>query len=382
MTTHRPFAPSRRAVVAGALALAGCGGAPGARSAAPAAAAPRVVADPGWSAWVAACRPRATAAGIRPATFEAAFRGAGLVPEAIERDRAQAEFRRSLEDYLALVASEERVREGRAAFGRRRATFAAVERRFGVPGPIVAAIWGIESRYGARRGTFPVVSALSTLAFDGRRGRFFEAQLVAALRILQAGDVAPAGLVGSWAGAMGHTQFIPTSYLAYAVDFTGDGRRDIWGEDPADALASTAAYLARSGWRAGEPWGGEGGSAAAAGGRTLRPDANGPAFGVRANFAAIKRYNNSDLYALAVGILSDRIAGGGPLRAGFGPDRYGLTQEDRRALQRGLAAQGYDVGEPDGVLGRRTFAAVEAFQRRAGLPVTGEPSPELLARLR
>ena len=371
--------PTRRAALAIVASLAACGARPGGPEPA---AAPAVVADPGWAAWTRGFRDRAAAQGIAAGTLDAAFAGAGYVPEAVERDRSQAEFRRGLEDYLALVAGEDRVAEGRAAAARRAGTLAAIEARFGVAGPIVAAIWGVESRYGARRGTFPVISAVSTLAYDGRRGAFFERQLLAALRILQAGDVAPGRMVGSWAGAMGHTQFIPTSYLAYAVDFTGDGRRDVWGDDPTDALASTAAYLARSGWRAGEPWGGEVGTPAAAGARVLRPDAGGPAFGVRRNFGVIKRYNDSDLYALAVGYLADRIAGAGPLAQGFGPDRHGLTRADRQALQRGLAAAGHDVGAADGVLGPRTGAAIASYEAAAGLPVTGEPSRTLVDRLR
>ena len=185
------------------------------------------------------------------------FRGAGYLPGAVTRDRNQTEFSRSLEDYLSIAASDERIRKGRAAFARNRGTFAALEARYGVDAEIIAAIWGLESFYGERRGDVPVISATSTLAYDGRRRAFFERQLIAALSILQDGDVTANHLTGSWAGAMGHTQFIPTSYQAYAVDFTGDGRRDIWSDDPSDALASTAAYLARNGWVRGLHWGGE-----------------------------------------------------------------------------------------------------------------------------
>ena len=360
-------------------ALAGCG-ATGGTGAGPV-KSPRLVNDPGWSRWVAGFRDRALPRGISPQVFDSAFSSAGFAPDAVRRDRAQAEFRRSFEDYLALVADDGRIASGRAALARHGQSLSRIESRWGVPAPIVAAIWGIESRYGARRGAFPVIAATSTLAYDGRRGAFFEAQTLAALRILQRGEVSVVRFVGSWAGAMGHTQFIPTSYLANAVDVTGDGRADVWGEDPSDALASTANYLARAGWRRGAAWGGEIGTPAA-GPRRLRPDPNGPVFGVGRNFDVIKRYNNSDLYALAVGYLADRIAGGGPLRAGFGPDRFGLTAEDRRAIQRGLRRRGFEVGEPDGVFGPRTTAAVRDFQRRAGLEPTGSPSRALLAALR
>lgn len=370
---------TRRLAVLGALLLPACTGtASGGDQTGP---KPAVVRQPGWTAWVAAFHERAQRAGIQTDVLDASFADAGFVPEAIERDRSQAEFRRSLEDYLALVAGEPRVAEGRRAAQRQADTLARIEARWGVPGPIVAAIWGIESRYGTRRGTFPVISATSTLAYDGRRGAFFEAQLLDALRIVQAGDVRPERMLGSWAGAMGHTQFIPSSFRAYAVDFTGDGRRDVWGDDPTDALASTANYLARSGWRRGEPWGGEVGTSAA-GGRILRPDVGGPAFGVRRNFEVIKRYNDSDLYALAVGYLADRISGGGPLRSGFGPDRFGLTRMDRQRVQQELARRGYDVGDADGVIGSRTIAAIRAFQASVGVPVTGDATPELLRILR
>ncbi|KIT17458.1 lytic murein transglycosylase [Jannaschia aquimarina] len=366
---------TRRLVVLAPVALAACNAAP---AAGPASSRdPDLVprATPGWLAWVEGYKTRAASRGLSPSVIDRAFRGAGFVPGVVARDRNQTEFRRSFEDYLQIVASEERVAQGRAAFARQRGTLDRIEARYGVPAQIVAAIWGVESRYGARRGDIPVISSTSTLAFDGRRGRFFESQLDAALRILQSGDTTPDRMVGSWAGAMGHTQFIPTSYLSNAVDFTGDGRRDIWGEDPTDALASTAAYLANAGWRRGARWSDE------VQGGNLRPDAGGPAFRTGPNFRVIKRYNNSDNYALAVGYLADRIAGAGPLRTGFGADRFGMTLEQRIALQRRLTAAGYDAGTPDGVIGRGTQAAISAYQRANGLAVTGDPSPALLRAL-
>ena len=328
----------------------------------------------------------------------------------IERDRNQTEFTRTIEDYLNIAASDERVSLGRQKFAQYDGTLQAIEQRYGVEAHVVAAVWGLESFFGTRRGNVPVVSALSTLAYDGRRGAFFEGQLVAALRILQAGDISAAGMVGSWAGAMGHTQFIPTSYLEFAVDFTGDGRRDIWSEDPTDALASTAAYLARSGWTTGLPWGmevtlpqgfdtgllgrGKGRSAAdwqALGVRAVGPvalaggsiiDGGGPYFLLTQNFATILRYNNAQNYAIGVGHLSDRILGRGPVQASFGPDAAGMTKADRQELQRLLTAQGFDTEGTDGVIGARTRAAISAYQASTGLPVTGEPSLDLLRRLR
>lgn len=401
---------TRRLCIAGlaAAALTGCGRRSASAPMRAAEGALPTVPDAGWDAWVAGFRTRALQAGISARTLDLAFADAGFTPGVVERDRNQTEFRRTLEDYLALTAGEDQVATGRAMLARHGATLAAIETRHGVERHVVAAIWGIESRYGARLGAIPVISATSTLAYDGRRAAFYESQLLAALRILQAGDVAPARMTGSWAGAMGHTQFIPTTYLAHAVDFTGDGRRDIWGPDPSDALASAAAYLGASGWRRGQPWGleviaPEGlegtremadwaalGVRAAQGqmpgsgtGELSRPQgAQGPAFLTLRNFGVIGRYNNARNYMFAVGYLSDRLRGFDPLRGRFGPDSDGLTQADRIRLQERLTAAGHDTGGADGVIGQRTLAAIEAWQRANGLPVTGRPSLDLLARLR
>ncbi len=331
--------------------------------------------NPGWNAWVASFRGRAQGQGLSDATLSAGFSSAGYLPGCVTRDRNQTEFNRTLEDYLAIAASDERIAKGRAAFARHQGTLTALESTYGVDAHIIAAIWGLESFYGERRGDVPVISATSTLAFDGRRGAFFEQQLVAALKILQSGDTTPARLTGSWAGAMGHTQFIPTSYQAFAVDFTGDGRRDIWSDDPSDALASTAAYLQKNGWVRGQRWGAEASDGA------LQPQPGGPRFSVGANFRAIKRYNNSDAYAIGVGHLSDRIAGAGPLRAPFPPDANGLTKDNRIALQQRLTAAGFDTGGTDGVIGPNSRAAISAFQASRGMARTGEPSLELLRSL-
>jgi lytic murein transglycosylase len=331
--------------------------------------------------WVSAFRSRAEGKGISAATLRSAFRGAGYLPGVVKRDRNQTEFKRTLEDYLSIAVSDERLTKGRAAFARHRATLQTLERSYGVDAEIICAVWGLESFYGERRGNVPVISATSTLAFDGRRGAFFESQLIAALKILQNGDISASRMTGSWAGAMGHTQFIPTSYLAYAVDFTGDGRRDIWSEDPTDALASTAAYLQRNGWTRGVKWGGEAGAPGTPAGRRLQPQAGGPVFTVTSNFNVIKRYNNSDSYAIGVGHLADRIAGDGPLRASFPPDAYGLTKDDRILLQKRLSARGFDTGGADGVLGPKSRAAISAYQSSRGLPATGDPSQALLNSL-
>ena len=413
----------RRHVISalGALMLSACGAGVAPRAmggSRPRAAEAQFPAVPnaGFDAWVAGFRGRAAGQGISAGTLDSALRGAGFLPGVIERDRNQTEFTRTLEDYLAIAASEERLSKGRAAMAQYAGVLAEVEARFGVERQVVAAVWGLESFFGERRGSVPVVSALSTLAYDGRRGAFFEQQLVAALRILQNGDTTPERMVGSWAGAMGHTQFIPTSYLAYAVDFRGDGRRDIWSDDPTDALASAAAYLQRAGWTRGQPWGVEvrlpAGFAMGQTGRgSARPvadwtaqgvrdmdgrpvgdfgaasviipaGASGPAFMTFRNFTVITRYNNSENYVIGVGHLSDRLRGGGPVRGTFPPDAQGMTLADRQEVQRRLTAAGFDTQGSDGVIGPNTRAAITAYQTRNGLAVTGAPSRELLARLR
>jgi lytic murein transglycosylase len=408
---------SRRTVILSiaAAALSACAGGGGSRPrSAPAVA--RAVPNPAFDAWVTAFKPRAAANGISQDTLDRAFRNVGYLPEVIERDRNQTEFTRTLEDYLAIAASDDRISKGRESLRRHDAVLSAIEARYGVEAEVVTAVWGLESQYGERRGDIPVISAVATLAYDGRRGAFFEQQLVAALEILQRGDTTPDRMTGSWAGAMGHTQFIPTSYRAYAVDFTGDGRRDIWSEDPSDSLASTAAYLQRSGWRQGQPWGVEvslpdGFNGALAGKANARsssawaalgvravdggplPDhgpatllipqgPRGPAFIVFRNFDAILRYNNAQNYGIGVGHLSDRLAGRPPLRTPFPPDAQGMTIEDRKELQRRLTARGYDTQGADGVIGRNTTEAISAYQADSGLPVTGAPSLALLERLR
>ena len=410
---------TRRGFSAGlvaALGLAACGGGGGGASRAPAEAQFPPAPNPAFDAWVASFRPRAVAAGIPEATVAAAFRDVGFLPGVIERDRNQTEFTRTTEDYLAIAASDARVSAGRAAMAEWGQVLSEIDARFGVEPQVVSAIWGLESQFGTRRGSVPVVSALSTLAFDGRRGAFFEEQLIAALRILANGDTTPERLTGSWAGAMGHTQFIPTSYLAYAVDFRGDGRRDIWSDDPTDALASAAAYLSRSGWRRGALWGtevrlpagfdtgltGRGTTRSAAGwgalgvtdmdGRSVGDHGaasilipagpTGPAFMVFPNFGVILRYNNAINYGIGVGHLSDRLVGGPPVRGTFPPDAQGLTLADRQELQRRLTAAGFDTQGTDGVIGNNTRRAILAYEAANGLPQTGEATAALLARLR
>ena len=291
-----------------------------------------------------------------------------------------------------------------------------IEARFGVDQEVVVAIWGLESAYGTFMGDRSLIGSLATLASDGRRPAFFEDQLIAALRILQAGDVTADRMTGSWAGAMGHTQFMPTSYLTHAVDFTGDGRRDIWGEDPADALASTAAYLAHFGWTKGMPLGLEvtlpqafdytqsgervkksvaewqaSGVRTATGGdlpdhgaaSVLLPAGHrGAAFLIFANFRVIERYNTADAYVIAVGHLADRIAGGPPIKALWPREDRVLLATERTELQARLTSAGFDTQGVDGRIGPNTIAAVRAFQRARGLVPDGYPGLDILSRLR
>jgi membrane-bound lytic murein transglycosylase B len=313
----------------------------------------------GFAEWREEFRGRARREGVADTVFDDAFAGVTPNQRVLELDGRQAEFVRPIWEYLDSAVSETRVANGRAEAARKAELLRGIEQRFGVEGEVALAIWGIESAYGANYGDIPVIESLATLAWEGRRRDFAEQQLLAALRILQAGDITPDRMVGSWAGAMGHTQFIPTSFEAYAVDFTGDGRRDLWSADAADALASAANYLARFGWRLGQPWGLQVRLPAGfdyaladerprpvslwrAQGVTLAdgaalPDhgeaaillpagAQGPAFATFANFNVIKRYNNATSYALAVGRLSDRIAGDGPLAAEWPRDQRPLSR--------------------------------------------------------
>lgn len=366
--------------------------------------------------WVRSFKLRARAKGISQRTIDDAFEGVRYDAKIIERDRNQSEFTKAIWDYLDSAASASRVTNGKAALRKYRKSFDAIETKYGVEREIVAAVWGLESAYGEFRGNEDIIEALATLAFDGRRGRFFEQQLIAALRILDNGDVSPRNMTGSWAGAMGHTQFIPTSYLAYAVDFTGDGKRDIWSDDPTDALASTAAYLKRFGWITGMPWGVEVqlppnfnyalasrrikktpsdwgaldvrdmsgsvvhdyGSAAI----WLPTGARGAAFMIFQNFNVIERYNAADAYVLSVGHLGDRLSGNDPIQASWPRGDRALKFAERKELQELLTANGFSTQGIDGIIGPNTIDAVRAYQKSADQIPDGYPSLRVLKALR
>ncbi|MBA4111620.1 MAG: lytic murein transglycosylase [Leptothrix sp. (in: Bacteria)] len=364
--------------------------------------------------WVANFRETARAAGIDEATLNSALDGVQLRHRAVEADRAQPEFTRTLWDYLDAVVSPQRVAMGQQKLQELRPETEAATTSHGVPGPILMAVWGIESNYGGNYGDVPVIDALATLGFEGRREAWARGELLAALKILKQGDIDRARMIGSWAGAMGQTQFMPSSYLAYAVDADGDGRRDIWGS-MADVLASTANYLAKSGWRADEPWGlevqlpagfdparadpavqqssaqwaaegvkamGDAPWPALADASILLPaGARGPAFIVGRNYRTILRYNNSTSYALTVCLLAQRIGGGKGVQAAWPVDLRALTRAEMLALQTALNQRGFDSGTPDGQMGPATRKALRAFQRSVGLPEDGYPTADLLNRL-
>ena len=375
-------------------------------------AAPAVRQD--FAAWVADFRRQALAEGINPVTLAAAFDGVRYLPRIIELDRAQPEFTRQVWDYLDTAVSLARVQQGRAQLAEYRAPIQAASRRYGVPAEILVAIWGIESNYGSNFGSFSTIDALATLGYDGRRPDFARSELLAALRILQRGDIDREHMRGSWAGAMGHTQFLPSSFEEYARDADGDGRRDIWGSI-ADVMASTANYLADAGWRQGEPWGSEVRLPAdfdyaqteldvrrasqawlVQGVRGVRgaalpaldqasiiapAGARGPAFLVGHNFRTIMRYNASTSYALAVALLSERLSGEPGLVGDWPRQEPALSRSQVKRLQQLLNARGFKVGTPDGVIGPNTRRGLREYQRSLGQTPDGFATVGLLERL-
>jgi lytic murein transglycosylase len=408
---------------AGATVTGGAGSSPAAAST-PAVVTPPAAAslpaaaavDPAFGACLARLRGEATAAGVPAAAFDR--HAARVEPDmaVIDSLNFQPEFTTPIWDYLAGLVDDERAADGRALMKQWSDTLADIESRFGVDRDALVAIWGIESNFGRQLGRRSVVRSLATLSCIGRRQAFFRGQLFATLRILDAGDVDPDKMVGSWAGAFGQTQFMPTTFLETAVDFEGDGRRDIIGSVP-DALASSANYLRRAGWRKGERWGYEvrlpkDFDASLAGRQKRRPlsewvsrgirradgsaiaptDARaalllpagprGPAFVVFRNFDAIYAYNASENYALAISLLSDRLRGEPGLVAGWPTDDPGLSRAERREVQTLLIARGIDIGEVDGIIGTATRRAIRELQPALGMEPDGRAGRRLLEALR
>jgi membrane-bound lytic murein transglycosylase B len=368
--------------------------------------------------WQAAFRKDALAAGISPELFDRAF--ANVTPDmsVIRADRSQPEFARPVWEYLDGALSAQRVRKGQGLLYQYADILQSIEQRYGVDRQALVAVWGMESNFGSFQGDKSVIQSLATLAYEGRRPGFAHSQLLAALQILQHGDIEPEKMLGSWAGAMGQTQFIPTTYNTHAVDFDGDGRRDIWGS-PADALASTAHYLQSSGWQKGQPWGFEvqladgfdyaladgsirktvaewiqlglklpNGASVPAGSEQLSAALllpagyRGPAFLILDNFRAILKYNNSSSYALAVSLLSERFSGAGLISGEWPKDDLPLSRSERIELQSLLSVNNYDAGTADGIIGANTRKAIRAAQQSFGWPADGYPTHKLLEGLR
>jgi len=370
-----------------------------------------------FSDWLQGFRAEAMAAGVRADVIDQAFETVTLNERVFELNDNQPEFSRNIWDYLSGAVSDARVQNGLVKYAENRSLLNQIEQAYNVDASTVVAIWGLESSYGSIMGDHDALSALATLAWQGRRTGYGRNQLIGALKIIQNGYASRNQLRGSWAGAMGHTQFIPTTYLSYAIDHDGDGRRDIWS-NLGDVFASTANYLSVSKYASGNRWGTEvmlpdgfdyslagdtkravaewaaSGVDAAYGslvgsydpnlrGRIIVPaGANGPAFIVFENFEAILKYNRSTSYALAVGMLSDKVAGRSvPLKASWPIGDRPLSLDERKQLQQALTDKGFDPGPIDGIIGAGTKRALRSWQKTEGLPADGYASATLLAKL-
>ncbi|MBC7667815.1 MAG: lytic murein transglycosylase [Gemmatimonadaceae bacterium] len=371
--------------------------------------------DINFDAWLAAFKQRALTAGLSQALLDRELNGVTPDPKVVSLDGRQPEFSKPAGDYIKGVISDDRVAVGQGK--RQTLTFLpGVESRYGVPRDILLAVWAMESAFGKLQGSFDVVRSMASLAADGRRRTWAEGELIAALKIIDSGEATRAQLRGSWAGAMGQTQFLPSNYLTTAVDNDGDGHRDIWGSD-SDSLASAANLLKKGGWKPGVGWAKEvilpagfdyslaegprevpswwealgvrradglpwtAADAAAPAGLILPAGAAGPAFLALPNHFAIRTYNNSTSYALGIGLLADRFAGGGPLVASW-PVETPLSLADRMAAQIALSRLGFDPGPADGVIGAGTRKALRAWQQDRRLPADGYLSSDMVARLK
>ena len=370
-----------------------------------------------FESWVAGVlRERAFEKLIRADVFRRVMTDVPFLPDVLERQANQKEFNLPIEEYLAIAASDERIRNGRQMLRTHRDLFNTVEQAFGVEPEAIAAIWGLETGYGVVMGDIPVIPALATLAFAGRRAAYFEAELFSALRLVQLGQISVDRLRGSWSGAIGHGQFMPSAVLEFGVDLDGDGATDLCGADPTDALASVANYLKKHGWRKGQPWGIEvrlpprfdhaltgldqtlpakewsaSGVETMDGGQLpdygacsilLPAGAGGAALLTTGNFHVLLRYNRAVAYAIGVGHLADRLSGGKPFVAGWPKDERVLTSGDISEAQYLLSQYGYDTLGIDGMIGPNTTRAARAFQAANGLVADGYLGAALLDVLR
>ncbi|MBM6580913.1 lytic murein transglycosylase [Microvirga sp. BT689] len=380
------------------------------------AAATPAVAQADFGSCLAGLKSQAAAKGISGQAFDAATRG--LTPDLtiLELMNNQPEFKTAIWDYLSALVDDERVQDGRAAMRQWGQALASAEGRFGVDRHAIAGVWGVESNFGKDIGGRPLVQSLATLVcYAPRRNEYFKGELMATLKIVEDGDINPANLRGSWAGAFGHTQFMPSTFQRLAVDGDGDGRRDIMASVP-DAVHSTANFLKKAGWVNGLPWGYEvrlpaNFNAGLAGRKNKKPlstwaamgvrrvdgrplegsyaagiiipaGVNGPAFLVTRNFDAVYSYNAAESYGLAIALLGDRLKGLSGIQTAWPTDDPPLSRAQRRELQQLLTARGYDVGEPDGKIGSKTREAIKDVERRIGLEPRGRPGGKVLEALR
>lgn len=411
--------PRRALALLPLLLLAACAQAPAENlpTAAPQATAQTTGEEPlaSFVDWRLALRSEAIAAGIDAALFDRVFAGVTPDPAVLKADSSQPEFTRPVWEYLDGAVSSSRIGRGRVLLAQHSLVLQRIEQQYGVEAPILVAIWGLESNFGNNIGSHSVIRSLATLAYDGRRQGFWRVQLLAALQILQNGDITSERMIGSWAGAMGQTQFMPTTYNQHAVDFDGDGKRDLWGSST-DALASAAHYLQASGWQRGQPWGFEvslpsgfdysladpeqrrslaewaelgvrplaptGAAANARASLQLPAGHRGPAFLLLDNFRSILKYNNSTSYALAIGLLADNLLRPSEVKGQWPRGERQLGRSERVELQELLTNAGFDPGPADGIIGANTRKAIRALQLQLNWPADGYPTTELLQQLR
>lgn len=378
------------------------------------------VADPEFGRCIANLRSSALASGVSSASYQQYTNN--LIPDysVIEKLDYQPEFKTDIWDYLSGLVDEERVADGRQKVAQHQSVLQRAANQYGVDANTIAAVWGVESNFGHISGKYPLLQALGTLSCEGRRQAYFRTEFFATMRILQRGDLAVHQMVGSWAGAFGHTQFMPSTYERLAVDFDGDGRRDLVSSVP-DALASTANFLKRSGWQTGMPWGfevdvpdhlglsGEGRrnkkslnywmnrgvtridgspliqgnlSESSSAGLLAPAGPNGPKFLVFKNFDAIYSYNAAESYALAIALLADRLNGKNGIVAPWPTDDPGTSRAERREIQTLLLQRGHNIGEADGLIGDKSRQAIRVEEQRLGMPLTGRAGQKILRALK